>query len=382
MQQFRDGAWLYAPTGGRVVRLLAPSVRGEGRFRCRCCDFTVQSVANAYLAVAFGEFVGELAPALAGHVRLLAALVLATLALLNWIGLKTGSRAQEATSLVKALGLIALVIAAFTISVKAGNSSLLPSTLFVHPHSIFLGLMLALQGVVITYDGWYAPIYFVEEDRDPAKNLPRSMIGTTLACIAIFLLVNAALFHVLRLDHLAGSPMPAVDAAMLLFGSYGKQIILLISVVAVISSINAALMYIPRILFSMSRDGLLPHSITSVNRGGTPSLLFLSAAASIALVLSGSFDALIAIGSILFVAVYLSGFASLLILRRREPDLVRPYKAWWYPGSTLLVVLASTAFLLGSVIGDLKHSLFTAILILLSYVASILIVREKRHERA
>jgi basic amino acid/polyamine antiporter, APA family len=71
-----------------------------------------------------------------------------------------------------------------------------------------------------------------------------------------------------------------------------------------------------------------------------------------------------------------------LILRRSEPDLVRPYKAWWYPWSTLLVLLASTAFLLGSVIGDLKHSLFTAILILLSYVASILIVREKSLERS
>ncbi len=347
-----------------------------------CCDFTVQSVANAYLAVAFGEFVGELVPMLARHVRLLGTVALASLALLNWIGLKTGSRAQEITSLIKALGLVGLVIAAFTVPVNAGTASFLPGN-FVHPHSIFLGLMLALQGVVITYDGWYAPIYFVEEDKDPAKNLPRSMIGTTLACIAIFLLVNAALFHVLHMDRLAGSSMPAVDAAMLLFGRYGRHVILLISVVAVISAINAALMYIPRILFSMSRDGLLPHNITSVNRGGTPSLaLFLSAAASIALVLSGSFDALIAIGSVLFVAVYLSGFASLLILRRREPNLVRPYKAWWYPWSTILVLLASTVFLLGSVIGDLKHSLFTAILILLSYIASVVIVRAKDHAQA
>ena len=346
-----------------------------------CCDFTVQSVANAYLAVAFAEFVGELLPMLAGHVRLSGTAALASLAILNWIGLTTGSRAQEITSLVKALGLIGLVIAAFTTSVKAGAASFLPHNLFVHPHSIILGLMLALQGVVVTYDGWYAPIYFVEEDKDPAKNLPRSMIGTALSCIAIFLLVNAALFHVLHIDQVAGSPMPAVDAAMLLFGSYGRQLILLISVVAVISSINAALMYIPRILFSMSRDGLLPGSITSINRGGTPSLaLFLSAIVSIALVVSGSFDTLIAIGSILFVAVYLSGFASLLILRRSEPNLPRPYKTWWYPWSTLLVLLASAGFLLGSVIGDLKHSLFTAILILLSYVASILIVREKGHQ--
>jgi APA family basic amino acid/polyamine antiporter len=346
-----------------------------------CCDFTVQSVANAYLAVAFAEFVGELLPMLAGHVRLLGTGALASLAILNWIGLRTGSRAQEITSLVKALGLVGLVIAAFTISVKAETASFLPSNLVVHRHSIFLGLMLALQGVVVTYDGWYAPIYFVEEDKDPAKNLPRSMIGTALSCIAIFLLVNAALFHVLHMDHLAGSPMPAVDAAMLLFGGYGRQLILLISVVAVISSINAALMYIPRILFSMSRDGLLPPSITFVNRGGTPALaLFLCAMVSIALVLSGSFDTLIAIGSILFVAVYLSGFASLFILRRSEPDLPRPYKAWWYPWSTVLVLLASAGFLLGSVIGDLKHSLLTAILILLSYVASVLIVREKVHQ--
>jgi len=209
------------------------------------------------------------------------------------------------------------------------------------------------------------------------------MIGTALSCIAIFLLVNAALYHVLHMDHLAGSQMPAVDAGMLLFGSYGRRIILLIAVVGVISSANAGLMYTPRILFSMSRDGLLPRNVTSVNRGGTPSLaLFLCAIVSIALVLSGGFDTLIAIGSVLFVAVYVSGFASLLILRRSEPDLPRPYKAWWYPWSTVLVLLASAGFLLGSVIGDLKHSLFTAILILLSYVASVLIVGERVHQHA
>ena len=110
-----------------------------------CCDWTVQSVANAYLAVAFGEFVGELLPRLAGHVRLLGALALASLALLNWIGLKTGSRAQEITSLAKALGLIALVVAAFTISAKAGATPFLPSNSLVHRRSVFLGLILALQ---------------------------------------------------------------------------------------------------------------------------------------------------------------------------------------------------------------------------------------------
>ncbi len=183
------------------------------------------------------------------------------LTLLNWIGLRPGSRAQEFTSAAKALGLIGLVIACFVSPAASGASVV---TKFSIPgHSLFLGLILALQGVVVTYDGWYAPIYFAEEDQDPSRNLPRSMIGTALTCTAIYLLVNAALLHTLGMGHLAGSKLPAADAAMLVFGSYGRQFILLISVVGVLSTINAGLMLTPRILFSMARDGLLPQSVTS-----------------------------------------------------------------------------------------------------------------------
>lgn len=346
-----------------------------------CCDWMVQSVANAYLAVALGEFAAGLFPVLTDHVRLIGVAGLALLAFLNWIGLRAGSRAQELTSLAKAIGLLALVLACFTIwpNTSASAPSVV-SNMLGQKHSLFLGLVLALQGVVVTYDGWYAPIYFVEEDLDPARNLPRSMIGTALSCIVIFLLVNAALFHVLRMDHLAGSQMPAADAAMLVLGRYGKQVILLISLVAVISTINAGLLYTPRILYAMARDRLLPRDVTFVNKGGTPALaLFLCTLASIILVLTGTFETLIAMGSILFVAVYLSGFASLLVLRRSEPELPRPYKVWWYPWSTLAVSFASAAFLLGSVLGDLRHSLFTAILIFLSYAASRLVVRKEAH---
>jgi APA family basic amino acid/polyamine antiporter len=248
----------------------------------------------------------------------------------------------------------------------------------LHEHGLFLGLVVALQGVVVTYDGWYAPIYFAEEDRDPSRNLPRSMIGTALTCTAIYLLMNAAFLHTLGMGHLAGSQLPAADAAMSVFGSYGRQFILLISVVGVLSTINAGLMLTPRILFSMARDGLLPQSLTAVNKGGTPTIaLFLCSFASIILVLTGTFESLVAIAAILFVANYLPVFAALLVLRKSEPDLPRPYKAWFYPWTTLCVLLASAAFLIGSVIGDLRHSLFTVILILLSYLAAVLITRRK-----
>jgi APA family basic amino acid/polyamine antiporter len=354
---------------------------GNIGFVVGCCDWTVQSVANAYLAVALGEFAAGLYPSLAPHAQVVGVAALALLAFLNWLGLRTGSRTQELTSLAKALGLLALVVACFTLSPKTAATvpSVVTNLLGQH-RSLFLGIVLALQGVIVTYDGWYAPIYFVEEDRDPSHNLPRAMIGTTLSCIFIFLLVNAALFHVLHIDRLMGSQRPAAAAAMLIFGSYGNQLVLLISLVTVISTINAGLLFTPRILFAMARDRLLPQSVTFVNQGGTPALaLFLSTFASIVLVLTGTFETLIAIGSILFVAVYMSGFVSLLVLRRTEPDLPRPYKAWWYPWSTLVVLLASAGFLVGSVIGDLRHSLFTLILILLSYAASLFVFRKQTH---
>ncbi len=318
----------------------------------------------------------DCSPVFDGHVQWVGVTGLTLLTLLNWTGLRPGSRAQEFTSAAKALGLIGLVIACF-VSHAASDASVV--TRFSIPeHSLFLGLILALQGVVITYDGWYAPIYFVEEDQDPSRNLPRSMMGTALSCTAIYVLVNAALLHTLGMGHLVGSQLPAADAAMSVFGGYGRQFILLISVVGVLSTINALLMLTPRILFSMARDGLLPQSVTSVNQGGTPTVaLLLCWFAGILLVLTGTFESLVAIASILFVAIYLPVFASLLVLRRKEPDLPRPYKAWFYPWTTLCVLLASAAFLIGSVIGDLRHSLFTVILILLSYVAALLITRRK-----
>jgi APA family basic amino acid/polyamine antiporter len=88
---------------------------------------------------------------------------------------------------------------------------------------------------------------------------------------------------------------------------------------------------------------------------------------SIVLVLSGSFETLIAIASVLYVAVYMSGFVALLVLRIRQPELRRPFKMWGYPWTSWGVLLASAVFLIASVISDLKHSLFTLGLIAISY---------------
>lgn len=350
-----------------------------GGFLVGCSDWIVQAASLAYLAIGFGEFAGELQPALRGNVKLIAVATLSLLTMLNWLGLRMGSRTQEITSLAKMLALVGFVIACFAISPRgtpAGDS--VPASLLPRG-SLLLAILVALQPVMVTYDGWYGAIYFMEEDKDPVRTLPRSSISGVVACIAIYLLVNAALLHVLPMNRLGASQMPAVDAARAIFGVHGKQVILIVSLVAAFSTINAVLMMMPRILFGMSRDGLLPRGVASVNTGGTPTTaLFLATLAGIALILSGSFEKLVAMASCLFVVVYLSGFCALFVLRVREPNLPRPFKLWGYPWTNLGVLLASVAFLVASVVGDLKDALFTLILVALSYPAYLLFAMTMR----
>jgi APA family basic amino acid/polyamine antiporter len=160
--------------------------------------------------------------------------------LLNWLGLRAGSRVQEVTSLTKALALIALVVVCFLVSPRAVSSTTVASQSLTQlpPLGLLIAIILALQPIIVSYDGWYGAIYFTEEDEDPARNLPRSSIIGVLACGAIFLLVNAALLHVLPIDKLGASQMPAADAAALIFGGYGRTVILVLSLVTAISTIN------------------------------------------------------------------------------------------------------------------------------------------------
>src|SRR5882757_7846990 len=142
-------------------------------FLVGCIDWIAQSAAIAYLAVAFADFATELQPSLRAYVKLVSVASVVVLTLLNWLGLRVGSRIQELTSLIKALALIAFVVACFVISPhSAGDVVAMPESLSFPKGGLLLGLLLACQAVIVTYDGWYFAIYFAEEDNDPARNIP------------------------------------------------------------------------------------------------------------------------------------------------------------------------------------------------------------------
>lgn len=391
------GVWVcggaYALLGTMVVTELAVSLplaggwyvyarRAFGKyggFLVGWSDWIGQSGALAYLATASGEFAGQLFdPPRPEAARPLAVALLAAFAFLHWTGLRTGSRAQGLTSLLKAAALVAFVILCFAF-VPAPAVQPWPSPQFP---ALLVALVIALQSVVVTYDGWYSAIYFTEEDRNPSRNMPRALIGGVVCTIAIYVLVNLALLHALPMRVLAESKLPAADVAERLFGAAGARIITGLCILSLLGILNAVLMLAPRILFAMGRDRLFWHRATSVNRGGTPDVAMLfSTLAGIALVLSGTFEKLVAITSFFYVFIYASGCCALYALRRREPDLPRAFRVPGYPWSALIFLLASAAFLVGSILSDKENSLWALALIAASYPVYLAGFRRRRSDR-
>jgi len=240
-----------------------------------------------------------------------------------------------------------------------------------------VAIVLSLQTVIYTYDGWTGVVYFSEEVKDPGRDVPRSMIGGVLSVIAIYLLVNLALLYVLPVGQIAGKDFAAGFAAQVLFGSRGDTVFRVLTIVSMLSAINACQLMATRVLFAMSRDGLLSQHVANVNRGGTPAVaLFLSTAVPLVFIVFGqTFEKVITIVAFFFVAAYSLSFISVFVLRWREPDKPRPYRAWGYPWTTGIVLLGSILFLAGAVASDTRNSVYALLLLAVSYPVFLLLKR-------
>lgn len=328
--------------------------------------------AMAFGAAVMSEYISLLVPALTDYQKLIAIGILLAFVSFHWFGVRLASQAQEVMSVLKAVGLLAVVVVCFTVTPE--KTALVSDVRPLAEGGIWLGILAALQAVFYTYDGWHTAAYFTEEDVDPSRNLPRSMLSGVSLIIGIYILVNLALLYVLPIQTLASSKLPAADAVQLLFGSRGAQIVTFLLMISIMGIINAQIMFNPRVIFAMGRDGLFFRFATVVNAGGTPAYAtLLTAGASIGMILTNTYSKLSDIATFFFVLCYASGFAALIRLRQTEPELPRPVRAWGYPFTTWTLLLASLAFLAGVVIGDFSSSLYAIGFIGVSYPVYLLI---------
>jgi APA family basic amino acid/polyamine antiporter len=340
-------------------------------------DWITYCTVLGYVSIGMTEFLAQLVPLAAGAKREIAVAILVGFIALQWAGVRISSWFQEWTTALKFLAFFALVIAALVVS--GGTGSPAAPTGVATPLTLS-GLIAALQVVTITYAGWQSALYFTEEDRDPVKNLPRAMIGGVAAVMVIYLLVNLALVAIVPIPDLARDTLPAADAASRIAGARGGQIITVLSLISLPPLLNAIIMIGTRVLFALGRDGFLWPRLAAVNTGGTPGAATLvTTIIGVILILAlGDFALLVAITSVYLALNYATACLALIVLRRREPSLHRPLRAWGYPWSAAIVVLGAVAFLVGVVIADTRAAVIAVGLLAAGLLLQLVLRRVRR----
>ena len=329
-------------------------------------------------AMVVTEYLEPLVPAVVGRRVPVGVGLVLLFGLLLWRGIRIGDLAQQILSALKALAFGALIGMCLLVPVPP-VAALSPAA---QPTGLALvaAAVLALQAVIYTYDGWTGPLYFGEEVRNPGRGIPRSMVMGVLLVILIYVLVNVAFVRVLGIGRMAGDPFVAASAGKALFGDRGDLVIRLLVLVSILSGMNACALMAPRVMLAMSRDRLLPGAFETVNAGGTPTVAhWTSIGVAAGFIVSGTFNAVLALCAFFFVANYLLSFLSVFALRRREPDTPRPWRVPGFPFTTGLAALGSVGFLIGSVMSDWGNSWKSMLLLALSYpVYRVIVARRDR----
>lgn len=320
--------------------------------------------ATAFISLVIAQYSGVVFSSLAGQTKPVAMAVVIFFAVLQWRGIQWGRSTQNISSLLKALAFGVLIVFCFALG---GGGHTASTAAVVEPprgFALFVAIIISLQAVIYTYDGWTGAIYFSEEVTTPSRNIPRSTLGGVLAVIAIYVLINLATLSVLPISEIAGSDLALGKAASVIFGARGDLIFRSVMIVSMLSAVNACQLMASRVLFAMSRDNLFFAKAAESNPGGTPTFaLLLGAIVALLFIATGTVDQVLAVTAFFFVVMYTMSFAAVFLLRRREPDKPRPYRTPGFPWTTGTSLVGSIAFLAGAVASDTQNSIYALIIL-------------------
>jgi APA family basic amino acid/polyamine antiporter len=269
-----------------------------------------------------------------------------SLAWLNYYGVKLGGDVQVAVTFIKVALIAAIIVAGlfFGQAHAPAATSIAPLT--------FGGFIAALVAALWAYDGWNNVSMVSSEIQNPQRNLPRALIGGTLCVIAIYLMANAAYFHVMAPQEVAASTRVAGDMMGKIFGPTGASAVSIAAMISIFAALNGSILTGSRVPYAAARDGLFFHSMAWVNpKYHTPGVcIWVMSGWACLLVLSGKYDDLFNL--VIFASWILYGMtaAAVVVLRYKRPDLTRPYRTVGYPFVPVLFVVGASILLVKTAI--------------------------------
>jgi APA family basic amino acid/polyamine antiporter len=326
----------------------------------------------AALALAFAEYTGYFFPSLgtenliltldipflkstlhyslsAG--QLIGVAVIMLLSIVNFVGVGLGKSIQNIFTVIKIGTIAAIIILGFAI----GKGT--PPGLSINPSgmsfgSIIIGLGVSLVAVAWAFDGWNNVNFVAGEIRNPKRNLPFALIIGTLAITGLYILVNYIYLYALPMEDTVGVLRIAEKATGALFGSSTGALISALVLVSVFGALNGTILVGPRVYYAMAKDGLFFRKVALVHpRFRTPgfSILIQAIWASV-LTLSGTFEQIFTFAMFIAIAFWIIATAAVFTLRKKRPDLPRPYKTWGYPIVPAIFIIASCGILLNTLL--------------------------------
>ena len=264
------------------------------------------------------------------------------LMVMNYVGVRSGANLQNLLTVIKFAGLIGICGAIF-IFAKGNTANFVQSGGALPSGSLVGAFGIALVASLWAYKGWEAATYSAGEMKNPQRNLPWGILIGTAICVVLYVLAQLAYLYVLPAAEIAKSDRIAADAMNIAVGGIGASIISFIILFSIMGAANQNFVCSPRVYYAMAKDGLLFPKLAAVHpKFLTPHVSIIAISLwSIVLSLSGTFERLftyVIFGEWIFFGLTV---AAVIILRRKRPDLPRPYKTWGYPVTPIIFVLAS-----------------------------------------
>ena len=288
--------------------------------------------------------------------QLLAMAVIGALGFLNYFGVKVGGGVQVGVTILK-VALIGMIIA---VGLTFGGGTVANYTTGI-PASTggIAGFFAALVAALWAYDGWNNVSMVSSEIKNPQRNLPIALILGTLAVMVIYLGANLAYFYVLPAEVVATSDRVAAEMMRRVWEAPGANAVSIAAMISIFAALNGSILSGARVPFAMARDRLFFSSIATVHpRYFTPanSIMLLSGW-SMLFVLTGRYEQLFT--CVIFASWILYGMAtaSVLVLRRKRPDLARPYRTLGYPFVPVVFVLVAGALIFSTLFESPRESL-------------------------
>lgn len=281
---------------------------------------------------------------------LFAILTVALMALVHIRGVGPGRAVSNVLATLKVTALLVFIAVAFAVGAGSGaNVQAVAGP--VAPTS----WLLALIPVMFTYSGWNAAAYMAEEIRDPGRNAPRALAIGTGAVIAIYVLLNLLYLYVMPVGELAGVQGSVLDVvADRTLGGGAGDVMGVVSIISLAASISAMTFAGPRVYYAMARDGVFFRSAANIHAGyKTPamSIVAQSVWASI-LILSGSAASLTLYTGFAVTLFATVAVAAVFVLRAREPQAPRPFRAIGYPFTPAIFVVVGAAMVANAIYRD------------------------------